>query len=231
MHYLVLCNKLKNWWCRNMSLGDNAANLKYIDAASVNAFATFSDALYQTITCCKTDQYSEIVFVCIGTDRSTGDSLGPIIGHKLKNMKYGNVYVYGDLDTPVHAKNLCETTSLILSKYKKPFIIAIDACLGKMDHVGHITVGRGPLKPGSAVNKDLEPIGNMHITGIVNFSGFMDFLILQNTRLGTVMKIADIIASGIKYVIWRIERDDMKRSISKAELVKNLSDGYVADGV
>lgn len=195
-----------------MSFGIKATDLKYIDAMSVGAFATFSDALYQTISNCKTEQYSDIVFVCIGTDRSTGDSLGPIIGHKLREMKYGNVHVFGNLDTPVHAKNLGETTSLILDKYERPFIIAIDACLGRMEHVGHITVGTGALKPGSAVNKDLEPIGNMHITGIVNFSGFMDFLILQNTRLGTVMKIADVISSGIRYVIWRIQRDDLKKA-------------------
>ena len=25
-----------------------------------------------------------VIFLCIGTDRSTGDSLGPLIGHKLK---------------------------------------------------------------------------------------------------------------------------------------------------
>jgi putative sporulation protein YyaC len=150
-----------------------------------------------------------MVFVCIGTDRSTGDSLGPIIGHKLKDLKHANVHVYGNLDTPVHAKNLDEITRQISEKYTNPFVIAIDACLGKVDHVGHITVGQGAIKPGSAVNKDLLPVGDMHITGIVNFSGFMDFLILQNTRLGTVMKMADIISSGIKYVLWRISRDEM----------------------
>lgn len=201
-----------------MSFGAKTTDSKYIDAMGMNAFAAFSEALYQTIISCRTNKYSDIVFVCIGTDRSTGDSLGPIIGHKLREMRYGRVHVYGDLDTPVHAKNLCETTTLILDKYEKPFIIAIDACLGKMEHVGHITVGTGALKPGSAVNKDLEPIGDMHITGIVNFSGFMDFLILQNTRLGTVMKIADIISSGIRYVIWRIHRDDIKKSMSSVEL-------------
>lgn len=204
-----------------MSFETKETSLKYIDSAKVNAFATFSEALYQTITSSRTGEYRDIVFVCIGTDRSTGDSLGPIVGHKLKDMKYNNVHIYGDLDAPVHAKNLCETTSLIMEKYEKPFIIAIDACLGKVEHIGHITVGTGALKPGSAVNKDLDPIGNMHITGIVNFSGFMDFLILQNTRLGTVMKIADVISSGIKYVVWRIARDDVKRSISIVEQVQN----------
>ncbi|MHB8063205.1 MAG: spore protease YyaC [Ruminiclostridium sp.] len=202
-----------------MSFGTKTTNSKYIDAMSENAFSAFSEILYQTITSCRIEKYSDIVFVCIGTDRSTGDSLGPIIGHKLKEMKYGNIHVFGDLDTPVHAKNLCETTSLILEKYDKPFIIAIDACLGKIEHVGHITVGTGSLKPGSAVNKELDPIGDMHIIGIVNFSGFMDFLILQNTRLGTVMKIADIISSGIRYVIWRIQRDDVKKSFFRVELI------------
>jgi len=202
-----------------MSFGTKETSLKYIDSAKVNAFATFSEALYQTITSCRTEKYRDIVFVCIGTDRSTGDSLGPIVGHKLKDMRYNNVHIYGNLDTPVHAKNLSETTNIIMEKFEKPFIIAIDACLGKVEHIGHITVGTGALKPGSAVNKDLEPIGNMHITGIVNFSGFMDFLILQNTRLGTVMKIADVISSGIKYAVWRIERDDIKRSLSIVEQV------------
>lgn len=202
-----------------MSFGAKTSNLTYIDAMSTNAFAVFSEALYQTITYCKTNKYSDIVFVCIGSDRSTGDSLGPIIGHKLREMKYGNVHVYGNLENPVHAKNLCETTNLILEKYEMPFIIAIDACLGRIEHVGHITVGKGALKPGSAVNKDLQPIGNMHITGIVNFSGFMDFLTLQNTRLCTVMKIADIISSGIRYTIWRMQRDDIRKSISKVESI------------
>ncbi len=202
-----------------MSFGIKVTDSHYIDTTRVNAFAAFSDALYKIISNSAIEKYSDIVFVCIGTDRSTGDSLGPIVGHKLREMKYENVHVFGNLESPVHAKNLCETTSLIHDRFKKPFIIAIDACLGKVDHVGHIVVGTGSLKPGSAVNKDLQPIGDMHITGIVNFSGYMDFLILQNTRLGTVMKLADIISSGIRYSIWKIKRDELKKSVSQAELV------------
>lgn len=191
-----------------MSFGIKLTNPKYIDTAAVNAFALFSEAVYQQIKECRTNKNREIVFVCIGTDRSTGDSLGPIVGHKLRNLRQKNVHVFGNLDVPVHAKNLEETIKHIYQSFRDPFVIAIDACLGRADHIGHITVGRGPIKPGSAVNKDLQPIGDMHITGIVNFSGFMDFLILQNTRLGTVMKMADIISDGLKYVLWRISRDD-----------------------
>jgi len=66
-----------------------------------------------------------------------------------------------------------------------------------MDHVGCITVSQGSIKPGSGVNKDIAPIGDIAIVGIVNFGGFMDFLVLQNTRLSLVMKMADIISNGI----------------------------------
>ncbi len=210
-----------------MSFGTKITNLKYIDSAAANSFALFSEAVYQQIKECRTNKNREIVFVCIGTDRSTGDSLGPIIGHKLKNMRRENVHVFGNLDIPVHAKNLEEITKQIYQNYRDPFVIAVDACLGKVDHVGHITVGQGPIKPGSAVNKDLQPIGDMHITGIVNFSGFMDFLILQNTRLGTVMKMADIISGGLKYVLWRISRDDMLGRTIPPQAAQNRTDKFV----
>jgi putative sporulation protein YyaC len=145
--------------------------------------------------------YKSIVFVCIGTDRSTGDSLGPLVGYKIGKLKMKNIHVHGDLDNPVHAKNIDETMKMIYEKYNKPFVVAIDACLGRMEHVGYINIGEGPIKPGSGVNKNLNPVGDMHITGIVNFGGFMDFLVLQNTRLSLVMKMADIISMGIRYVL------------------------------
>ena len=36
---------------------------------------------------------TEILFLCIGTDRSTGDSLGPLIGYKLKEKGMRNASV------------------------------------------------------------------------------------------------------------------------------------------
>ena len=45
---------------------------------------------------------TEILFLCIGTDRSTGDSLGPLIGYKLKEKGMRNARVLGTLEEPVH---------------------------------------------------------------------------------------------------------------------------------
>ncbi|MDG4657560.1 spore protease YyaC [Ectobacillus antri] len=139
-----------------------------------------------------------IVFVCIGTDRSTGDSLGPLVGSKLLEKNIRNFHVYGTLDEPVHALNLEETLVTIQKEHVTPFIVAVDACLGKSQNVGSISIGKGPSKPGAAMNKQLPAVGNIHIHGIVNIHGFMEFFVLQNTRLNLVIKMADTISKGIQ---------------------------------
>ena len=42
--------------------------------------------------------------------------------------------------------------------FDNPFIIAIDASLGKEDHIGMMTLGSGPLKPGLGVKKKLPEV-------------------------------------------------------------------------
>ncbi|HEX9061528.1 MAG TPA: spore protease YyaC [Clostridia bacterium] len=179
----------------------------YIDSESPRALKDFSTELRGMLVSGIKLGCRSIIFVCIGTDRSTGDCLGPLVGYKLSSIKYDNVHVYGTLESPVHARNIDKTMEQVYSKYTSPFIVAVDACLGKMDHIGYIKVGGGPIKPGSGLNKDIAPVGDIHITGVVNFGGFMEFLVLQNTRLGTVMKMADIISMGIRHSLWGIENE------------------------
>ncbi len=171
------------------------------------AFKHLTDSLYSIILKGLRRGCKSIVFVCIGTDRSTGDSLGPLVGYKTKSIRQRNVYIFGNLDNPVHARNLNEVMVQIRENFDNPFVIAVDACLGKAEHIGYINVGEGSIKPGSGVKKDLMAVGDAYITGIVNFGGFMDFLILQNTRLSIVMKMADLISESIKYVLWKISSD------------------------
>jgi putative sporulation protein YyaC len=160
-----------------------------------------SDLLREQVLLNKT-----IIFLCIGSDRATGDSLGPIIGYKLsKYKKIQNYYVYGTLEQPVHAKNLKDTIEMIYQTHEDAFIIAIDASLGKSNHVGYITLGEGPLKPGAGVDKDLPEVGDIFITGIVNFSGILDNMLLQTTRLNVVMSMADQICLAINYSIRRLK--------------------------
>lgn len=137
-----------------------------------------------------------LVLLCIGTDRATGDCLGPLLGYKLRSIP-GNFHIFGDLDYPVHAKNLTATLAEIQKKYCDPFIIAVDASLGEATHVGYFTLSTGPLHPGAGVNKALPPVGHLCITGIVDYNDSLRQMQLQTTRLQLVMALADSIFLGI----------------------------------
>lgn len=155
----------------------------------------FADHLYAALE--THTRRPEVVIVCIGTDRSTGDSLGPLVGTFLERQDLDNIFVYGTLDQPVHAINLEETLEEVKQNHPHAIVIAVDACLGQSRSVGYIQVGLGPIKPGAGVNKTLPEVGQIHITGIVNVSGFMEYFVLQNTRLNIVMRMAEIISSSI----------------------------------
>ncbi|MGE5559936.1 MAG: spore protease YyaC [Chloroflexota bacterium] len=137
------------------------------------------------------------VIVCIGTDRSTGDALGPLVGSQLERDLGGIAPVYGTLDEPVHASNLEECLARIRRRSEPTALIAVDACLGNLESVGTVTVGRGALRPGAGVNKNLPPVGDLYLTGVVNVGGFMEYFVLQNTRLSLVVRMARVIAEGI----------------------------------
>lgn len=155
----------------------------------------------------------DLIILCIGTDRSTGDSLGPLTGTLLNKSSILQGKVIGDIHNPVHASNLQEIIDTIENNYSNPFIIAIDAGLGKQSSVGYIDVKKGPLKPGTGVNKKLPEIGNMHITGLVNVGGYMEYLVLQSTRLSIVLKMAETISSALNLSLNSI-RDNIEIEIS-----------------
>lgn len=141
-----------------------------------------------------------VLFFCIGTDRSTGDALGPLIGSRLMALGLDASYVWGTLDSPVHAANLHAAIDEAYSSFQNPYVIAVDACLGRLENVGMVTVSRGPLRPGTGVSKTLPPVGDIHVTGIVNVGGYMEYLVLQNTRLSVVIRMAEVISKALLQV-------------------------------
>lgn len=99
------------------------------------------------------------VFLCIGSDRVTGDSLGPIIGSRLKEAFRDSLPVYGTLEVPVHALNLSSVLEAIRAHHPEEPLIAIDASLGVPEHLGYITLGQGSLTPEPAYRKPWNPPG------------------------------------------------------------------------
>lgn len=177
----------------------------WIDVYKSNAVLEVSKAVLKHLSGVSASK--KIIILCIGTDRSTGDSLGPLVGYRLSRYHTLSAMVVGTLDHPVHATNLNETLEKINREAPDNFIIAVDACLGTHGNIGYVKVGKGPLKPGSGLKKDLPETGDIHITGIVNYGGFMDFMVLQNTRLSLVMKMSETIADGLQYALWKYHRN------------------------
>ncbi len=140
---------------------------------------------------------SSPMILCIGSDRSTGDALGPLVGSLLLENGLERDRVIGDLAQPVHASNLRRTWGSLVRRRPRDGILAVDACLGRQESVGVITAGRGPLRPGAGVNKDLPAVGDIYLTGTVNVSGFMEYFVLQNTRLSVVVTMAERIANAV----------------------------------
>lgn len=182
------------------------------------------DALADQLTCMTQNHMrSDLVIICIGTDRSTGDSLGPLIGSILAHQKLRHFIVYGTLEHPVHAVNLKDNLADIKRKHPRSFILAIDACLGRLSGVGKITLAEGPLHPGAAVQKKLPEVGDIHMTGIVNIGGMMDYFILQNTRLFTVVQMAETMAASIKKADEKLPEKESRPSFFRSLSLKSTS--------
>jgi putative sporulation protein YyaC len=148
----------------------------------------------------------EILFLCIGTDRSTGDSLGPLVGTILKDK---NIHfpIYGTLQAPVHALNIKTVLKEIHDTYEDPFIIGIDACLGDEKKIGTIFIVEGAFIPGKALKKDLPSVGDCHLKAIVNYlDPLSPVQSLNSTRLSTVIKIADIMSKIIIRAIYNCNK-------------------------
>ena len=152
---------------------------------------------------CKKDK--QLIILCVGTDRSTGDALGPLIGSELLKTNI-NATVIGDIHNPCHGSNLESTIEDIESKYDNPYIIAIDSGLGRQTSVGSIDCKKGKLQPGTGVNKKLPHVGDMHIGGLVNVGGYMEYMVLQSTRLSVVVKMAEIISESLLNAIGEVEQ-------------------------
>lgn len=107
----------------------------------------------------------EIVFLCIGSIKCKGDSIAPRIGTVLREL---NVYnIYGDTINPVHASNLEVTIEEIKREYDNPFIIAIDASIGRYAPIGSIGIHEGGLRAGAGCGRNLPCIGDLSIKPVI----------------------------------------------------------------
>lgn len=153
------------------------------------------------------------VFLCIGSDRVTGDSLGPVTGELLETA----APVYGNLVRPVTALNLVAVEREIRINHPKRQIVALDSAVGSPSDIGSIRVFAGGLKAGEAMGKNLPEVGDVSITATVCAKSAKA---LSSVRLGLVYRLAQKIASALKACC----RDKTSAEVKRAPY---LLDGFL----
>lgn len=174
----------------------------YVNGKKKNAPDEIAEGLLRCISR-HSPSWQEIVLLCIGSDRITGDCLGPYVGHQLADYSREGLTIYGTIHHPIHALNLAHAVRVIQKRHPHALLIAVDASLGSKKHLGYISIGNGALYPGSGVQKELPAVGDIFITGIVNTAGFFEQMTLQTTRLSQVITLGDSIAQGILTAFFR----------------------------
>lgn len=154
------------------------------------------DAVFLISNFLKNNIDSKFLLICVGTDKYIGDCLGPIVGTMLEKMNL-ECPIFGTLENPIHAVNLKKQLTYIEYAYPKHKIIALDACLGAEESIGSIQLKKGCLYPGKGVGKKLPAVGDLSIIGIVDSCDHEEFFFLHNIRLNFIMKMAEIISTGI----------------------------------
>lgn len=142
------------------------------------------------------------VIVCIGSDRVSGDSLGPITGSMLKNkLTLPEVFVLGSLESTITAKEVRYLNEFLRETFAKRTIICVDSAVGSLSDVGVIKISDAPLLPGSGINKRLGQIGDVSVQGVVAEKGFLSKSALTEVKMGMVYKMSEIISDSItKYL-------------------------------
>jgi putative sporulation protein YyaC len=141
-----------------------------------------------------------IYVIGIGSNRISGDSLGPFVGTMLKNSYPNHLTVLGNLQSPLDATTLKpEVTTYPFQE--NSFVLAVDSVFGSEEMVNSIVVNDGPIVPGIGLGNILPPIGDCSITGVVleNDPDIKNSLLC--TDLNLIYTMATSIAKGISLTV------------------------------
>lgn len=174
---------------------------------ATNIYNEFINEFEKTI---QYKKYDNAIFVCIGTDRITGDCFGPIVGsilmNKQNNYKIPNIEIIGSLEDNLSFEKVEEKLMPLMQKYNNPIVVSIDAALSDKNNIGKIYVGKSGIEIGKGLYKKSKTIGDVSIKAVVGKnmkSTNENFRILQNISLNNVMKLSNLVANGIIEVMYK----------------------------
>lgn len=167
------------------------------------------DFLYQQFVCElstfiekeKLKRNASLTFLCIGTTKVIGDSVGPIVGSILKEKidKESGINVLGDYECNIDYSNIekqIEGTDTI--------VVAIDSALSCERNIGKVFVQDCGLKYGESLKRNSRNIGDICIKAVVgrNYNNrIKNFVELNRVSKWSINYLAEIISNGILQVV------------------------------
>ena len=152
--------------------------------------------------------YSNIIFLCIGTNKIIGDSIGPIVGSRLKKIENELIQVYGTTESMVNFITAKEIIKSIYLKFEKPYIITIDSTLSNSKKKGDIVIEKGWIKIGKALEKSICFYSNINIKCIVGNryeQAVKNWEELNNAKLADIVNMVSIVTCGVKKVFEKVD--------------------------
>lgn len=144
----------------------------------------------------------KINFLCLGTDRVIGDSLGPIIGTKLKEyIKQNNIEdinIIGSLEEPLNSLNYNKVKDI------KGYKILIDSAISNEYKIGSIIIEKNSKILKQIINEDKMINSDIVIKYIISEdlkNKNLNFIKLQNIKLSYIYKAANDISKSLINVI------------------------------
>jgi putative sporulation protein YyaC len=131
------------------------------------------------------------IFVCVGSDKVIFDSIGPLVGHILK-QRLPNIIIYGDLKYPLNGLNISSEIQKIKTKHPNNNILAIDATISN-NNIGFANLYDEPIKPGIG---SFGEIGNYKLVGVIDSPDNPD-IYRKNISLYHVFLLVDLITKSI----------------------------------
>ena len=148
--------------------------------------------------------YTNIIFLCVGTNKIMGDAIGPVVGDNLKYIENDFIKVYGTTKNTLNFSNAQYIIENIYERYQKPFLITIDAALGNKKNVEKIFIGNGIIKLGNALEKRIcfySDITIKCVVGSICNNKVKNIQELENVNFGCIFNMASIVSNGIINVL------------------------------
>lgn len=145
----------------------------------------------------------EFVVLCIGSDKISGDSLGPLVGGLLRDKYKLPCPVYGTVEAPVNGVNLPVYREMLTIFHPKAAVIAVDAAVGQKAEIGRIKIRSGGIKAGGAVAAPHKVLGSVGILGVVAEKCDNVLGALLETPFALVEILAEKVAVAIADFIFR----------------------------